>query len=67
MLAADVLKRVPDALTVASAVITADASSVLPANELKGAWEKLHIPNKLFSFYYSSAGKGVFPSSSHFR
>ena len=34
MLAADVLKRVPDADTVASAVITADASSVLPANEL---------------------------------
>jgi hypothetical protein len=25
------------------------------------------MPNKLFSFYYSSAGKGVFPSSNHFR
>jgi hypothetical protein len=53
MLAADVLKRIPDADTVASAVICADASSVLPANELKGAWENELIPNNLFSFYIS--------------
>jgi hypothetical protein len=52
MLAANVLKRVADADTVASAVITADASTNLPANELKGAWEKLAMPN----IYYSSAG-----------
>ena len=45
MLAADVLKRVANALTVASAVICADASSNLPANELNGAWEKLAMPN----------------------
>jgi len=45
MLAADVLKRVPDADTVASAVICAAASNVLPANELNGAWEKLAMPN----------------------
>ena len=45
ILAEDVLKRVPEALTVASAVIAADASNVLPANELKGAWEKLAMPN----------------------
>jgi hypothetical protein len=51
MLAADVLKRVPDALTVASAVIAADASNNLPANELKGAWEKLHIPNIYCSLF----------------
>jgi hypothetical protein len=55
MLAADVLNLVPDADTVASAVITAAASTNLPANELKGAWEKLAIPNinypyKLFIF-----------------
>jgi hypothetical protein len=67
MLAADVLKRVADADTVASAVITADASTVLPANELKGAWEKLAMPNKLFSFYYSSAGSGTPPSLTHLR
>jgi hypothetical protein len=45
ILAADVLKRVPDADTNASAVMAADASSVLPANELNGAWEKLAMPN----------------------
>ena len=50
MLAADVLKRVADADTVASAVICAAASNVLPANELKGAWENELIPNNLFSF-----------------
>jgi hypothetical protein len=51
MLAADVLKRVPDALTVASAVICAAASNVLPANELKGAWEKLAMPNIYCSLF----------------
>jgi hypothetical protein len=51
MLAADVLKRVADADTVASAVIAADASSVLPANELKGAWEKLAMPNIYCSLF----------------
>jgi hypothetical protein len=51
MLAADVLKRVPDALTVASAVIAADASNNLPANELKGAWEKLAMPNIYCSLF----------------
>jgi hypothetical protein len=52
ILALDVLNRVPDADTVASAVIAAEAVIILPltANELKGAWEKLTIPNKLFSF-----------------
>ena len=51
MLAADVLKRVPDALTVASAVICAAASTNLPANELKGAWEKLAMPNIYCSLF----------------
>jgi hypothetical protein len=51
MLAADVLKRVPDADTVASAVIAAAASNVLPANELKGAWEKLAMPNIYYSLF----------------
>jgi hypothetical protein len=47
MLALDVKKRVPDALTVASAVIAAEAVIILPltTNELKGAWEKLAMPN----------------------
>jgi hypothetical protein len=42
MLAADVLKRVPDALTVASAVIAAEAVITCPvsARELNGACEK---------------------------
>jgi hypothetical protein len=51
MLAADVLKRVADAVTNASAVMAADASSVLPANELKGAWEKLAMPNIYCSLF----------------
>jgi hypothetical protein len=51
MLALDVLKRVPDALTVASAVIAADASRNLPDNELKGAWEKLAMPNIYCSLF----------------
>jgi ABC-type molybdate transport system substrate-binding protein len=51
MLAADVLKRVPDADTVASAVICAAASTNLPANELKGAWEKLAMPNIYCSLF----------------
>jgi hypothetical protein len=51
ILALDVLKRVPDADTVASAVITADASSVLPANELKGAWENELMPNIYCSLF----------------
>jgi hypothetical protein len=51
MLAADVLKRVPDADTVASAVICAAASNVLPANELKGAWEKAEMPNIYCSLF----------------
>jgi hypothetical protein len=52
MLAADVLNRVPDALTVASAVIAAEAVIILPltTNELKGAWEKLTMPNIYCSF-----------------
>ena len=45
ILAADVLKRVPDADTVASAVICAAASTNLPANELNGAWENDAMPN----------------------
>jgi hypothetical protein len=52
MLALDVLKRVPEALTIASAVITADASTNLPANELKGAWEKLAMPNIYCSLFF---------------
>jgi ABC-type molybdate transport system substrate-binding protein len=52
ILAADVLKRVPDADTVASAVICAAASTVLPANELKGAWEKLAMPNIYCSLFF---------------
>jgi hypothetical protein len=52
ILAADVLKRVPDADTVASAVMAAAASTNLPANELNGAWENELIPNNLFSFCY---------------
>jgi PHD/YefM family antitoxin component YafN of YafNO toxin-antitoxin module len=51
MLAADVLKRVADAETNASAVICAAASNVLPANELKGAWEKLAMPNIYCSLF----------------
>jgi hypothetical protein len=51
ILAADVLKRVPDALTVASAVIAAAASTNLPANELKGAWEKAEMPNIYCSLF----------------
>jgi hypothetical protein len=47
MLAADVLKRVPEALTVASAVMAAEAVTILPltGKVLKGAWEKLAMPN----------------------
>jgi hypothetical protein len=51
MLALDVLKRVPDALTVASAVICAAASTNLPANELKGAWENALMPNIYCSLF----------------
>jgi hypothetical protein len=51
MLAADVLKRIPEADTVASAVICADASSNLPAKELNGAWEKLAMPNIYCSLF----------------
>jgi PHD/YefM family antitoxin component YafN of YafNO toxin-antitoxin module len=51
ILAADVLNRVADAVTNASAVIAADASTVLPANELKGAWEKLAMPNIYCSLF----------------
>jgi hypothetical protein len=47
MLALDVLNRVPDADTVASAVIAAEAVIILllTTNELKGACEKLVMPN----------------------
>jgi hypothetical protein len=31
--------------------MVADASTVLPAKELNGAWENELIPNNLFSFY----------------
>jgi hypothetical protein len=51
ILAADVLKRVADAETNASAVIAADASNVLPANELKGAWENALMPNIYCSLF----------------
>jgi hypothetical protein len=51
ILAADVLKRVADALTVASAVICAAPSTNLPANELKGAWEKAEMPNIYCSLF----------------
>jgi hypothetical protein len=53
MLAADVLKRVPDADTVASAVIAAEAVIILPlsTNELKGVWENALKPNIFKSLY----------------
>ena len=51
ILALDVLKRVPDALTVASAVIDATPNCVCPASELKGAWENALMPNIYCSLF----------------
>jgi hypothetical protein len=53
MLAAEVLNLVPDALTVASAVIAAEAVIILPlsTNELKGVWENALKPNIFKSLY----------------
>jgi hypothetical protein len=65
MLAADVLKRVADALTVASAVIAAEAVTILPVTGkvLKGAWEKLAMPNIYCSLkcYFFPVSNGFIP------
>jgi hypothetical protein len=52
ILALDVLKRMPEALTVASAVMAAEAVTILPltGKVLNGAWENELMPNKLFSY-----------------
>jgi hypothetical protein len=65
MLAADVLKRIPDALTVASAVMAAEAVTILPltGKVLKGAWEKLTMPNIYYSlkYYFFPIGNRFIP------
>ncbi len=65
MLAADVLKRMPDALTVASAVMAAEAVTILPltGKVLKGAWEKAEMPNIYYSLkcYFFPVSNGLIP------
>jgi hypothetical protein len=40
-------------------------ATVLPASDENGAWENAEMPN--IAIFYSSAGSGVLPSSSHFK